>query len=66
MDFTKPNGHAYSCLPLTPYQCRQLRTKHRIYLPDNGRINISGLNPLNIGRFSRAIASVLQNENSHL
>lgn len=57
----------FSCLPLAPWQCQQLRNEHHIYLPDNGRINISGLNSSNIGRVASAIVAVMQDSNqAHL
>lgn len=57
----------FSCLPLSPRQCQQLRDEHHIYLPDNGRINISGLNSSNIDRVASAIVAVMQDTNqAHL
>ncbi|KAF2193674.1 PLP-dependent transferase [Zopfia rhizophila CBS 207.26] len=38
--------HIY--LPLSPQQCLKLRSKFHIYLPENGRINIAGLNSSNM------------------
>ncbi|KAF4760606.1 hypothetical protein HAV15_007847 [Penicillium sp. str.  len=57
----------FCCLPLSPRQCQQLRDEHHIYLPDNGRINISGLNSSNINRVASAIVAVMQDSNqAHL
>ncbi|CAI7638033.1 unnamed protein product [Penicillium crustosum] len=57
----------FCCLPLSPRQCQQLRDEHHIYLPDNGRINISGLNSSNIDRVASAIVAVMQDTNqAHL
>ncbi|KAF7520315.1 hypothetical protein PCG10_009234 [Penicillium crustosum] len=57
----------FCCLPLSPRQCKQLRDEHHIYLPDNGRINISGLNSSNIDRVASAIVAVMQDTNrAHL
>ena len=38
----------YSFTGLTPYQCQWLRQNRSIYLPDSGRINVSGVNPENV------------------
>ena len=46
-------------LQLTPSQCETLVEAHHIYLPNTGRINISGLNGSNIERVAKAIHLVV-------
>ncbi|KAJ3538061.1 hypothetical protein NM208_g6071 [Fusarium decemcellulare] len=52
----------FSYLPLAPHQCKTLIDRHHIYLPSNGRINISGLNQGNIERVAKAIDQVVRAE----
>lgn len=49
----------FSYLRLSPAQCRALVENH-IYLPGNGRINISGLNDTNLERVARTIDQVVR------
>lgn len=50
-----------SLLPLTPQQVEQLCQQH-IYLPPNGRINISGLNERNMSSVVSAIEKVVKGQ----
>uniref|UniRef100_A0A8H7KFP4 Aminotransferase class I/classII large domain-containing protein n=1 Tax=Bionectria ochroleuca TaxID=29856 RepID=A0A8H7KFP4_BIOOC len=47
-------------LTLTPAQCKKLIDKYHIYLPPNGRINVSGLNESNLGKVATAIDQVVR------
>ncbi|GAD94180.1 aspartate aminotransferase [Paecilomyces variotii No. 5] len=47
-------------LPLMKEQIVKLREKYHIYLPENGRINVAGLNPTNLGSVASAINEVLR------
>ncbi|KAK7217070.1 hypothetical protein V2G26_005073 [Clonostachys chloroleuca] len=49
----------FSYLMLTPAQCKKLIDKYHIYLPPNGRINVSGLNESNLGKVATAIDQVV-------
>jgi aspartate/tyrosine/aromatic aminotransferase len=40
-------------------QVEELKRNHHIYMLNNGRISLSGLNKLNISRFVEALAQVL-------
>ncbi|QYT05326.1 Aspartate transaminase [Trichoderma simmonsii] len=50
----------FSFLKLSPRQCSVLIQEFHIYLPPNGRINISGLNKSNVERVARAIDYVVR------
>ncbi|KAL0939634.1 aspartate aminotransferase [Colletotrichum truncatum] len=50
----------FSCLALSPFQCRILIDTHHIYLPQSGRINIAGLSEANVGRAAEAIDKVVR------
>lgn len=50
----------FSYFRLSPAQCRALVDKHHIYLPTNGRINISGLNDANAKRVASKIDEVVR------
>ncbi|KAL1863191.1 hypothetical protein Plec18170_000021 [Paecilomyces lecythidis] len=47
-------------LPLVKEQIVKLREMFHIYLPDNGRINVAGLNPTNLGSVASAINEVVR------
>lgn len=47
-------------LNLTPQQCQSLVEDHHIYLPPNGRINISGLNQSNIATVAKVVDYVVR------
>lgn len=49
-----------SFLNLTPAQCRMMANRYHIYLPENGRINISGLSLQNVSSVARAIDEVVR------
>ena len=46
-------------LPLTPAQCERLARDFHIYLLQNGRINIAGLNDSNMERVASALVQVM-------
>ncbi|KAL7933031.1 aspartate aminotransferase [Trichoderma chlorosporum] len=50
----------FSFLKLSPQQCSILIEQFHIYLPSNGRINISGLNQSNIENVARAFDHVVR------
>ncbi|KAL6884754.1 pyridoxal phosphate-dependent transferase, partial [Trichoderma evansii] len=52
----------FSYLNLMPQQCQLLKDKFHIYLPSNGRINISGLNQGNINRVAKSLDQVVRGE----
>jgi aspartate/tyrosine/aromatic aminotransferase len=49
----------FSFLGLDEDQVRFLRETHAIYMPDNGRINVAGLNESNIDYVAKALSTVL-------
>ncbi|KAH7171685.1 pyridoxal phosphate-dependent transferase [Fusarium sp. MPI-SDFR-AT-0072] len=57
----RENG-LFSYLSLNPQQCQKLIDQHHIYLPPNGRINISGLNQRNIEKVADALDEVIREE----
>ena len=48
----------FTLLPLGAQAVEALRSEHAIYMPDNGRLNISGLNPRNLDRFVGCLREV--------
>ncbi|KAI1291183.1 aspartate aminotransferase [Xylaria venustula] len=52
----------FSCLGLTKSQCETLVSQHHIHLPDNGRINLAGLNLGNIEYTARSIDAVVRKD----
>ncbi|KKY13502.1 putative aspartate aminotransferase [Diplodia seriata] len=51
----------FSFTAITPAQSRKLVEEHHIYMPENGRINVSGLNKGNIKRVAEAFELVTRN-----
>ncbi|KAL1639401.1 putative secondary metabolism biosynthetic enzyme [Diplodia intermedia] len=51
----------FSFTAITPAQSRVLVEEHHIYVPENGRINVSGLNKGNIKRVAEAFELVTRN-----
>lgn len=51
----------FSFTKLSPAQTRTLIAEHHIYLPENGRINVSGLNSGNLKRVAEAFQTVSKN-----
>lgn len=49
----------FSFTGLNPDQVQQLRKEKAIYMPNNGRINIAGLNTQNVGYVAEALLSVM-------
>lgn len=55
------NSHSFpSFSGLSPRQVETLVSKHHIYLPSNGRINVAGLNPRTIPIVAKAIDEVVR------
>ncbi|KAG9251639.1 aspartate aminotransferase [Emericellopsis atlantica] len=54
----------FSYLKISRKQCIILVDEHHIYLPENGRINVSGLNSQNVMRVAQAIDSIVRDEQS--
>ncbi|KAL0264077.1 Aspartate aminotransferase, cytoplasmic [Diplodia seriata] len=54
----------FSFTAITPAQSRKLVEEHHIYMPENGRINVSGLNKGNIKRVAEAFELVTRNAES--
>jgi aromatic-amino-acid transaminase len=48
----------FAMLPLAPAQIATLRSEHSIYMAGSGRINIAGLTPGNLDKFTDALAAV--------
>ncbi|QGI79903.1 hypothetical protein CEK25_006632 [Fusarium fujikuroi] len=57
----RENG-LFSYLSLNPKQCQTLIDQHHIYLPPNGRINISGLSQSNISRVADSLDQIILEE----
>jgi aspartate aminotransferase len=55
-DFIKTQRGMFSLLGITSEAVVRLREQHHIYMTPDGRINLAGLNPDNVGYVSRAIA----------
>jgi aspartate aminotransferase len=49
----------FSYLGVNVEQVRELRSRHHVYMTDDGRINIAGLRRENLEYFARAVAQVL-------
>ena len=49
----------FSFLGLSVEQAQRLREEQSVYMLDSSRINIAGLNAINLGRVVEAVASVL-------
>ncbi|KAI1027774.1 hypothetical protein LB503_011833 [Fusarium chuoi] len=60
----RENG-LFSYLSLNPKQCQKLIDQHHIYLPPNGRINISGLSQSNINRVADSLDKIIREEVKH-
>jgi aspartate aminotransferase len=52
----------FSYLGVETSQVQQLRERHHIYMTDDSRINIAGLNADNLEYFARAVAQVVTNK----
>ncbi|KAF7563690.1 hypothetical protein G7046_g487 [Stylonectria norvegica] len=50
----------FSFLPLSPEHIEMLSSKFHIWMPDNGRMNMAGLNDQNIDRVASSINAVVQ------
>ncbi|KAJ4302913.1 hypothetical protein N0V90_001804 [Kalmusia sp. IMI 367209] len=53
-------------LPLNPQQCERLASEFHIYMLQNGRINIAGLNRSNLERVASALVEVASTPSSRL
>ncbi|MEK7794342.1 MAG: amino acid aminotransferase [Candidatus Hydrogenedentota bacterium] len=49
----------FSFSGLTKHQVEELREKHSVYIVGNGRINVAGITPSNVGPLCDAVAAVL-------
>jgi aspartate/tyrosine/aromatic aminotransferase len=49
----------FSLLSLTPSHVKRLREEHAIYMPDDGRTNVAGLNMSQVQPFVSAVNAVL-------
>ncbi len=53
-------GHGmFALFPLSPAEISALREEHGLYIVNNGRVNLSGFNPLNLSRAIEAMVAVL-------
>ncbi|KAK1673889.1 pyridoxal phosphate-dependent transferase [Colletotrichum godetiae] len=50
----------FSCLALSPSQCRELVETYHVHLPGSGRINVAGLSVENVKRAAQAIDKVIR------
>jgi aspartate/tyrosine/aromatic aminotransferase len=50
----------FSRLDLTPDQVVRLREQHHVYVAPDGRVNIAGISPKNVGHVADSIATVLR------
>ncbi|OBR16148.1 Aspartate aminotransferase [Colletotrichum higginsianum IMI 349063] len=50
----------FSCLALSPSQCKKLVSTYHVHLPESGRINIAGLSKENAQRAASAIDKVIR------
>jgi aspartate aminotransferase len=50
----------FSYLGITPDQVRELRTRHHIYMTEDSRINVVGLQGASLEHFARALAEVVR------
>ncbi|GKT55743.1 aspartate aminotransferase [Colletotrichum tofieldiae] len=58
---TKEKG-LFSCLALSPSQCKSLGNTYHVHLPESGRINIAGLSEDNVKRAAKAIDEVIREQ----
>ena len=61
LSFLKEQTGLFSFLGLSLAQVMRIRDDYGVYLPDDGRANIAGLNKNNIEYVINAIAAVLKN-----
>lgn len=57
-DFTADQTGMFSLLPLAPAVIKALKTEHGIFLVEDGRINIAGLNEQTDVHFADCVAKV--------
>jgi aspartate aminotransferase len=50
----------FSRLDLTPEQVVWLREQHHVYVAPDGRVNVAGISPANVGHVADSIAAVLR------
>lgn len=50
----------FSRLDLTPDQVVRLREQHHVYVAPDGRVNVAGISPKNVGHVAAAVAAVLR------
>ena len=57
--FIEQQQGMFSLLGISPEQAQQLREEHSVYLTDDSRMSIAGINSDNVDRLASAIAAVL-------
>jgi aspartate aminotransferase len=50
----------FSRLDLTPEQVVRLREQHHVYVAPDGRVNVAGISPKNVGHVATAVATALR------
>jgi len=63
-DFIATHRGMFSLLGITASQVQELREKHAIFMPGDGRINLAGLQQANIERLSSALQAVVAGDAS--
>lgn len=58
--FIRKQRGMFSRLPVSVDEVRELRSKHHIYMVEDGRINVAGLRSGNLDYVAQALASVLR------
>jgi aromatic-amino-acid transaminase len=58
-DFLAAQRGMFSLLGITPDDVQELRQKHGIFMPSEGRINIAGLQPASIDRLADALEPII-------
>lgn len=59
LEFIARQNGMFSLLPVTPDQVLALRRRHGVYIADNGRANLCGVNEGNVGHLCEALADIL-------
>ena len=59
-EFLRTQRGMFSLLGATPAQVERLRQEHHVYMTGDGRMNLAGVMPQNVGYLARAIAAVLR------
>jgi aspartate aminotransferase len=59
-DFLTAQSGMFSLLGVSPAAVRRLREEHHIYMTADGRMNVAGITPRNVGYLAAAITAVLK------